>query len=40
VPEVIPGWVVIVIALACLVAWVVCATIVFCAYKDVEDSRK
>jgi hypothetical protein len=39
VPEVIPGWVLIVLFLAVLVAWVVCASILFCAYRDVEKSR-
>lgn len=35
-PEAISAWVLIVVALACLVAWVVCASILFCAYRDVE----
>lgn len=36
VPEVIPAWVLIVLALAILVAWVVGASILFCADRDVE----
>jgi len=40
VPETIPTWVLIVLALACLVAWVVCASILFCAYRDAEKSPK
>jgi hypothetical protein len=31
-----PAWVLIVLALVCLVAWVVGASILFCAYRDVE----
>lgn len=35
----IPAWVLIVLALAILVAWVVGASITFCAFKEAERFR-